>query len=116
MRVVSMGQALMRKVAFSFGCTDVDDFSTASHEGMDPDAIKSAVSVFSSVSTQVKQIKDMHAELLRADRAQIQEATLIETLKQADPSLAERFLELYEKALGGNALDEPSEQPKKGRK
>ena len=113
MRVISMGQALMRKVAVGFGCRDLDDFSTATDEGVDPDSLKSGTSVFTSVSAQVKQIRDMHADLLRADRMQIQEATLIDVLKEADPSLAERFLELYEERLGGNALDEPE---KKGRK
>jgi hypothetical protein len=116
MRVISMGQALMRKVAVTFGCRDLDDFSTASESGIDPDSLKSGTSVFTSVSAQVKQIRDMHADLLRADRMQVQEATLIDVLKEADPSLAERFLELYEERLGGNALDEPSESPKKGRR
>jgi hypothetical protein len=98
MRVIGLGRALLHQAAGYMGCTDPDDFSTAT-VAMDIDTYKAVNGIFASASTQLASLSKFQEQVLRADRVQKQEAALIEVLREASPELAERFLALYEESL-----------------
>jgi hypothetical protein len=109
LRVQELGKALLVQAARALGCSDLNDFSTANPQLLDPDSLGSAQKVFSAVSAQLSSVAKLYDQISNQHRDQIRETILIDVLRETSPELAERFLGLYEEKLAGSELGTASE-------
>jgi hypothetical protein len=104
LRIQTLGKVLLRQAATALGCTDLDDFESYDASRLDPDTMNTATKVFSAVSQQLASVSKLYEQISGQNREQQRETILVECLREVDPTLAERFLALYEEKLAKSSL------------